>query len=325
MTNLKDIAQAAGVSAITVSRVMNDSGKVKPVTRARINKIMRDTGYTPNMAAKNLMAKRTGVIDIYIPEMLDLSDPFMMHFILGVSEALSGHLYSFLIKRSWATEHRCDGYIVTGLLTGEIADFYAKARAQDLPAVLFGHTDIAEVDFYDVDSAAGGELAVRYLLENGHRRIAMINSDERKDYAIDRYSGYVRSLAAAGIKLNPALVVCAPPSADGGKAAAKELFDRSGGGGFTAIFCATDALAIGAINAINERGLRVPEDISVVGFDGLGRQFLAGTLLTTIAQPVIEMGKALANTLVCRIRGDTARTAGFMAPTLLLGKSVRKI
>jgi LacI family transcriptional regulator len=322
MINLKDIAEASHVSVITVSRALNQPDKLKPETRKRIEKVMRSMAYIPNMAAKNLVAKRSGVIDIYIPEYIDLSNPFMMYFIVGVSEVLSEHMCSFLVKRSWAKEHSCDGYIVTGLYTNEIDDFYSRAKAMDRRVVLFGHTDIEEVDWYDVDNVLGGEMAIAYLLQNNHRKIAMINTDENKDYTIDRHTGYVKALQKAGLEVDPRFVITAPNTLNGGKAAAKELLSR---GKFTAIFCAADPLAVGAINGINEAGLRVPGDISIIGFDGLGQQFLSEPHITSIRQPVAEVGKILAETLINRIKGNKNRTTGSLQPELLLGKSVRKI
>ncbi|MDR1948784.1 MAG: LacI family transcriptional regulator [Spirochaetaceae bacterium] len=320
MTKLKDIAEASHVSVITVSRAINQPEKLKAETRKRIEEIMTSMAYIPNMAAKNLAAKRSGIIDIYIPEYIDLGNPFMMHFIVGVSEVLSDHMYSFLVKRSWAKEHSCDGYVVTGLFTDEIDEFYSRAKVKNRPVVLFGHTDIEEVDWYDVDNVLGGEMAVDYLIQNNHRKIAMINTDENKDYTLDRYTGYAKALQKAGIGVDPRFVIKAPNTLNGGKSAVKELFAR---GNFTAIFCAADPLAVGAVNAIIEAGLRVPEDISIIGFDGLGQQFLSDPHITSIRQPVAEVGKILAETLINRIKGNTNRTSGYMPPELLLGKSVK--
>ncbi|MDR0377780.1 MAG: LacI family transcriptional regulator, partial [Spirochaetaceae bacterium] len=207
MRNLKDIARAAKVSTITVSRVVNTPEKVKPATKERIERIMRDMAYTPNMAAKNLVSNRTGIIDVYVPENIELNSPFVMHFIAGISEALSEELYSFLIKRSWKRNHSCDGYIVTGLLTEEIHDFYSRAQERNLPVALFGHTDIEQIDCFDVDNVQGAVLATEHLIQMGHRSIALINTDENKDYTVDRLQGYKNALSRAGIAFNPALTI----------------------------------------------------------------------------------------------------------------------
>ncbi|MHB9293347.1 putative HTH-type transcriptional regulator DegA [Hollandina sp. SP2] len=322
MKNLKDIAKAAAVSSITVSRVINSPEKVKPETRERIEKIMRSMDYTPNMAAKNLVSKRTGIIDVYVPENIDLNTPFIMYFIAGISEGLSEDLYSFLIKRSWKRDHRCDGYIVTGLLTEEIYDFYSHAQARNLPVALFGHTDIEEIDCFDVDNVLGAVLAVDHLIQMGHRNIAFINTDENKDYAADRFQGYKNALSEAGMGFNPALAIRAKNTIQGGNLGMKTLLRF---GGFTAVFCTTDIMAIGVINALHEAGLRVPEDLSVVGFDGLGIHRLTEPPITTIRQPVFEIGKKLARRLVGRIGGSQERMTGFLPPELLPGKSVNSV
>jgi LacI family transcriptional regulator len=319
LRGLKDIAKASGFSIITVSRAINCPEKLKPETKKRIQEIMDSTHYIPNMAARNLAAKRTGIIDVYIPERIDINNPFMMHFIAGVSEVLSEQMYSFLIKSSWKKNHSCDGYIVTGLDTNEINDFYARASAQNLPVVLFGHTDIQEVDWFDVDNVAGAEGAVNYLIQHKHTKIAMINSDENKDYTIDRFMGYTRALKQSGVGLNPRLILKAPNTMIGGKNAVKKLL---GAEEFSAVFCATDPLAAGAISGITGQGLKVPGNISVMGFDGLGIQFLADPHITTMRQPVVEAGRTLAGMMIDKINGNKERITGFLRPELLPGSSV---
>ena len=123
MATLKDVARIAQVSPITVSRVINTPEKVKPATRERVRRVMSSLQYIPNVAAKNLVTKRSGIIDVFVPESIDLSDPFVMQFIAGVSNVLSRRMYSFLILRDRTREHFCDGYIVTGLLKNEILEF----------------------------------------------------------------------------------------------------------------------------------------------------------------------------------------------------------
>lgn len=322
MKNLKDIAKAAEVSSITVSRVINTPDKVKPETKRRVEKILCDMGYTPNMAAKNLVSKRTGVIDVYVPEDIDLHSPFIMHFIAGISEVLSEELYSFLIKRSWKRNHSCDGYIVMGLLTEEIHDFYSRAQEKNLPVVLFGHTDIEEIACFDVDNLLGALIATNHLIQMGHRNIALINTDENKDYTVDRLQGYKNALSAAGLAFNPDLTIRTKNTVHGGNLGMKALMAR---GGFTAVFCVTDLMAIGVMNALYETGMRIPEDMSIVGFDGLGFHHLTNPLLTTIRQPVFEIGKKLARIITRRIQEGNERITGFLPPELLPGKSVKLI
>jgi LacI family transcriptional regulator len=322
MANIKDIAKAARVSAITVSRVINGREKVKTETKQRVKKIMTEMAYIPNMAAKNLVSKRTGIIDVYIPESIDLSNPFVMHFIAGISEVLSEQMYSFLIRRSLLKEHSCDGYIVTGLRTNEINDFYAYAQTRNRPIALFGHTAIAQVTCMDVDNVLGAVMVVNYLIQNHHTRIGLINVDEDKDYTLDRYIGFKKALDEAKIGGTDEFVIKTANSVNGGNTAAKALLDR---GRFTALFCATDTIAIGAVNAIVEAGLRVPQDISIVGFDGLGHHLLTEPHITTVRQPVFEIGKRLAQVVVGRINGNDCRAEGLLPPELIPGKSVNRL
>jgi LacI family transcriptional regulator len=322
MANIKDIAKAAQVSAITVSRVVNKHEKVNAETKRRVEKAMAEMAYVPNMAARNLVSKRTGIVDVYIPESIDLSNPFVMHFIAGISEVLSEKMCSFLIRRSLQKEHSCDGYVVTGLLTNEIDDFCAYAQMRNRPVVLFGHTNIVQVNCMDVDNILGAAMAVNYLIQNNHTRIGFINVDEYKDYTLDRYIGFKNALENAGIEENEKLIIKTVNSVNGGNIATKSLLER---GPFSALFCATDTIAIGAVNAITEAGLQVPQDISIVGFDGLGHHLLTEPHITTIRQPIFEIGKKLSQVLIDKINGNTYRIEGLFRPELIPGKSVTRL
>lgn len=171
--------------------------------------------YVPNVAARHLATNRSGIIDIFVPENIDLSNPFVMHLVAGISEVLSERLYSFLILRNRDREHLCDGYIVTGLLKNEISEFYRYASERSRPVVLFGHTALPDVDCIDVDNTLGGRIAVEHLIENGHRRIAMINVREDKDYTLDRLEGYRTALRENGLEVDESIVVSAPNNAEG--------------------------------------------------------------------------------------------------------------
>lgn len=319
MSTLKDVAQIAGVAPITVSRVVNDPDSVKEKTRTRVLAAMAELRYAPNAAAKNLVTKRSGVIDVFVPESIDLSNPFVMHLIAGISKTLSKHMYSFLILRNRKREHLCDGYIVTGLLKDEIKEFEKYAAERQRPLVLFGHTELPDVDCIDVDNIAGAKMATEYLISKGHRSIAMMNVDEDKDYASDRLDGYRLALLEHGLPCEETSVVYAPNDVDGGAQAARRLLAF---GGFTAIFCATDTMAIGAASEIAKAGLSIPDDISLIGFDGLGHQLLATPRLTSIQQPIYEMGKTLAQALLDRLDGKTEKISSLVEPVLLEGQSV---
>jgi len=320
MATLKEVADLAGVAPMTVSRVINNPDLVKEKTRIKVEAAMKELRYTPNIAAKSLATNRCGVIDVFIPESIDLSNPFVMHFIAGISSVLSEHYYSFLILRNRNREHQCDGYIVTGLLKNEIQEFAQFANERNRPVVLFGHTDIQEVDCLDVDNIAGAKVAVSHLIQQGHRKIAMVNVLEDKDYTVDRLEGYKQALQESGIEFDPNLVLYTPNHVDGGEAAVEELLKQDN---VTAVFCATDTIAIGVASKLRNMGYSIPDDISLVGFDGLGHQLLANPAITTIKQPVYELGAMLANTLLDRLNGRKERVNRMVSPALMIGQSDR--
>ena len=255
------------------------------------------------------------------PQNIDLSNPFVMHFIAGISEALSAHMYSFMIRRDRDTEHLSDGYIVTGLMKNEIYEMYGYAKERNRPIVLFGHTDIPDVSCIDVDNIAGARDITEYLLKAGHRNIAMINVDEDKDYTVDRLAGFQNAVGGYGVDAAGCPVLYALNNAQGGYGAALALIESNPE--MTAVFCATDTLALGAVRAFAEAGKRVPEDISVVGFDGLGHHLLTNPRITTVQQPVFEVGKMLADTLIGRIQGKNETVKTLIKPQLIIEESVR--
>ena len=293
MSTLKDVARKAQVSPITVSRVINTPEKVKAETCERV-RVMSSLQYIPNVAAKNLVAKRSGIIDVFVPESIDLSNPFVMHFIAGISNVLSRRMYSFLILRDRSREHFCDGYIVTGLLKNEILEFHEYASQRSRPITLFGHTELQDVDCIDVDNIRGAKNVVDRLIKAGHCRIGMINVLENKDYTADRYAGYECAIEDAGIPVDPTLVIQAENSVEGGCSAAK-------------------------------MGLRVPEDFSLAGFDGLGHHLLCTPHVTTVPQPVYEIGERLAKTLLDRLDGSQKRICELVVPEVVEGQSVETV
>lgn len=318
MSTINDVARIAKVSAITISRVINTPEIVKEKTRNRVLKAMEEVQYTPNPAAKALVSKRIGIIDVYIPESIDLSNPFVMHFIGGISEALSKQMYSFMILRNRDLEHKCDGYIVTGLLRAEINEMYQYAKERKRPIALFGHTDTSDIDCIDVDNVEGTREITNYVLDKGHRNLRMIDVNEDKIYTDDRYEGYCLALKDHNIPGNREMIL-AVNNVEGGYSATQEILkDRS----ITAIICATDDIAIGAIRAVSDAGLRVPEDVTITGFDGLGHHLLSKPLISTVHQPVYEIGKMLADILVKKINGNTQRVNQYIKPELLIQDSI---
>jgi LacI family transcriptional regulator len=161
------------------------------------------------------------------------------------------------------------------------------------------------------------------LIRNGHRNIAMINVDEDKDFTVDRALGFTRALEAASIDASACPRHTAENNVNGGYAAMKRILAEDPG--CTAVFCATDTLAIGAANAIVKAGKKIPQDVSLVGFDGLGHDLLVRPNVTTVHQPVYEIGMRLAETLIARLNGGKVRVKTLVEPELILRESVSSI
>ena len=318
MATIKDVARAAGVSTMTVTRVLNCPECVREETKKRVTQVMNSLHYSPNFAAKHLVSNRTGIIDVYIPEKVDLSNPFFSHLIIGVSQVLSDNMYSLMILRNFNPNHKCDGYIVSGLEKGELDVFRDLAAGQNRPLILFGHTDYEDIDCIDVDNVLGAKLATGHLLDLGHRKIAMINVDENKDYTTDRLNGYKQALEEHNLPFDETAVIYAENSPAGGAKAMSQLLEQNA---VSAVFCATDTLAIGAISEINKRNLTVPDDIAIMGFDGLGHNLLSTPTITSIRQPVYEIGGLLAQSLLDKLNGSTDRICQLIAPVFLEGGS----
>lgn len=320
---LEDVATLAGVSTITVSRVINSPELVKPATREKVERALAELNYVQNPVARALASNKIGIVAVYIPASIDLTNPFVMHFVAGISEVLSKHVYSFLIRRELDSEHLCDGYIATGLLKDEVSRIYQYTHERKRPLVLFGHNDNPDIDCIDVDNVAGAQKVTEVLLSNGHRNLAMINVNEDKDYTVDRALGFARALQSAGIDPATRPQLSTNNNVDGGYAAMKSILVEHPD--CTGVFCATDTLAIGAANAIVKAGKKIPQDFSLVGFDGLGHDLLVRPNVTTVHQPVYEIGMRLAEALIARLNGSKKRVKQLVEPQIILRESVSQV
>lgn len=317
---LEDVATLAGVSTITVSRVINSPELVKPATREKVERALAELNYVQNPVARALASNKIGIVAVYIPATIDLTNPFVMHFVAGISEVLSKHVYSFLIRRELDSEHLCDGYIATGLLKDEVSRIYQYTHERKRPLVLFGHNENPDIDCIDVDNVAGAQKVTEVLLANGHHHIAMINVNEDKDYTVDRALGFARALQQAGIDPAACPQLSTSNNVDGGYATMKSILAEHPD--CTGVFCATDTLAIGAANAIVKTGKKIPQDFSLVGFDGLGHDLLVRPNVTTVHQPVYEIGMRLAEALIARLDGSKKRVKQLVEPQIILRESV---
>jgi DNA-binding LacI/PurR family transcriptional regulator len=301
---LKDVAELAGVSVKTVSNVVNGHSYVKAENRRRVEEALAATGYRPNLGARNLRRGRTGFIALVVPE---LSIPYFGELAGLVITAAGGHDWNVLIEQTQGTRdreraalaslgpHMIDGAILSPQAL-ESEDF--AGLASGVPLVLLGeHAVDVPVDHVAIDNVLAARTAVGHLAGIGRRRIAAIGDNPRRGTAALRMRGYRMALEEAGLPCRAELVVPATEyhRADGA-AAMRHLLDLPEPP--DSVFCFNDLLAIGALRAIAERGLRVPEDIAIVGFDNTEESAYSTPSLTTIAPDK----SAIAQTAVDLIR-----------------------
>lgn len=295
MATMKDVALATGVSLITVSRVINSPELVAEKTRRKVELSMSELGFVPNHAARALAQNNTRTVHLYVPRFMGISEPFMMNLIAGVSEELSKSYYLFLIRRDLEFYQRCDGVIVMGLARNEENIFADKLAA---PFVLFGKTDM-DYDCIDIDNQKGAVMLTDYIISRGHKKIGFLMLNINQRYAFERLDGYKSALEKSNIPFNKNHIKYVVNSEQDAYQKAYELFRDEK---VTALFCCNDLLAIGAFRAAEELGLRIPDDVSVAGFDGLTFDLIPKVPLTTVKQPVYEAGKALAERMLKRLK-----------------------
>ena len=308
---LEQVAALAGVSRATVSRVVNGSPKVLPDTVAAVERAIVELGYVPNRAARALVTRRTDSVALVVPEPDSrvFSDPFFAGILRGVSSALAptSSQLVLLIEPSAGDDQRLLRYLRGGHVDGAIIvshhgrDNVLQELAQlPLPIVFSARPLGVEVPVasVDVDNVAGARTAVEYLLSKGRRKLGTVAGPVDMTAGIDRLTGYRQVMAAEGLA---EAVAYGDFTADGGEQAALKLFaehpDLDG------VFVANDLMATAALRVLSQLGKRVPEDVSVVGFDDSVVATTTTPKLTTVRQPVVQLGTRLAEILLAKIGG----------------------
>jgi LacI family transcriptional regulator len=308
---IEEIADLADVSRSTVSRVLNNHPSVRPSVRERVQQVIQEQHYTPRAAARSLASRRTNVVGLFIPRSAAqiFSDPFFPHVIQGITEACSSRGYFLLLSMVTAERehdfyervlrgHHVDGLI---MMSSDIDDPILPLLIRDESAlVLVGrHPYLADVSSADVENRDGAAQAVSHLIDLGHQRIATITGPLYMVAAMDRRDGYKQALAEVAIPIRPELIVESDFTQAGGYHAMRQVLDLPERP--TAIFAASDVMAAGALRAIHEAGLSVPEDMSLVSFDDLPLASILTPPLTTVHQPLHDLGAAAADMLLDRL------------------------
>jgi DNA-binding LacI/PurR family transcriptional regulator len=305
--SIKDIARAAKVSHPTVSRALSDSPLVKSETAKRIRQIAASLGYRPSAIARSLATKRTKTIGVVVTS---IADPFIADVISGVEEAANDHGYSVFLANSNANpdrevkvvhsfhERRVDGILVTASRVGAL---YVPLLSQlKVPIVLINnqHPDETDEFIYSVtiDNIKASIEVMRHLIGLGHKRIAYIGDRGGLQSDNERLAGYRQGLALAEYPFLPELIVQGDGKPEGGGEAMEQLLALPNPP--TAVFCYNDMSALGALRTLHGRGIKVPEDLSLVGFDDLAIASYTCPLLTTVSQPKQRMGRMAMEILI---------------------------
>ena len=305
---LEDIARQAGVSRSTVSRVVNESPDVRETVRKRVLDVIQDAGYQPHAAARALASQRSGTIGLVLPHSVSFffTDPYYPHLTKGIAQACNQYdqtLALFLVGSKedeekifprLARKGFLDGVIVQSGHHGEqwIIGRFLDAK---LPMVIAGRPFRADnVSYIDIDNVSAASLAVSHLIRLGRKRIALITGPTNSTVGIDRKQGYLKAITERGREVDEALVAEGDFTEAGGYYSMQRLLLAKP----DAVFAASDIMALGAIRAGREAGLRVPDDLAVVGFDDLPIATVSGIQLTTFRQPVVQFGAKAVEVLI---------------------------
>lgn len=311
--NIKRIAELAGVSKATVSRVLNDYPHISPELRERVLQVISETGYARNPIARMLTANRSNMIGLVIPTgaKFVFSDPYFPKLTEGISRAANQHnltlsLFLFHSEDDGVTTIRniiangmFDGLLVTGdRIDDEILPLLIK---HDVRFVLIGRSlHHADIHYIDSDNYAGGMLATRHLIQRGYRRIGIVAVDHNIA-GVDRLNGYRQALEDHGIAYDPALVAYGDFSMDSGARGVEALLLQKP----DAIFVVSDTMALGALRLLRERQIRVPDDMGIMSFDDLPPAIQADPQLSTIRQPIDQQGALAVETILQLIENPT--------------------
>lgn len=329
VVTLEMVAQAAGVSPSTVSRILNCTATVSAEKQANVEAAIKKLGFRPNPVARGLAGGRTLSVGVVTQT---ISSPFYGEALLGIEDELERAGYIPLFVSGHWTEaeerkaidalmsRRVDGLIV---LAGRLPNSALLGYAKRVPMVVVGR-DLQGPQLFSLgfDNRAGAMLATQHLLDCGHKRVAFIAGDRGHEDALEREAGYRQALQQAGITFDPALVLPGDFTEGGGLLAVNRLLDSHVP--FTAIFASNDQAAIGAALGLYRRNIRVPDDVSLVGFDDVAPARFAIPPLTTVRQSVYETGAQAAVAMLELLKGD-APSAQLPPPTLVPRESTRRI
>lgn len=313
-----DVAKVAGVSTATVSRALNGTGQIAPATQTAIEQAVAELGYRPNAIARSLVTKSTQTIAFMLP---DITNPFYASLVSGIQQLALKRGYTMLLCTTEGDPQREEQYLnllrgsqVAGALVDGLVlppEQIARIVEEGFPIVCLDR-DINSplVPLVQVDNRLGAQLATEYLLSLGHRVIAHVAGAPELRISEERATGYTKAIAAAGVDPDEGLIAVGGFTVEGGYEATQALLAARPQ--VSAIFAANDLSALGAINAIAATGRRVPDDVSVVGFDDLRLSAFMSPPLTTIHQPAHEIASCATQILIDLTHGREVRKLHYL-------------
>jgi LacI family transcriptional regulator, repressor for deo operon, udp, cdd, tsx, nupC, and nupG len=312
---IQDVAKLADVSTATVSRALATPERVSPEARARVLEAIAKTGYVPNPAARTLRSQKTYMVLVVLP---DLANTFFSKILRGIEETLFEAGYGMIISdldgspekeahfAAFTAAGRVDGAVLlNGHLFGQSREGEGQPARITIPLVaLCEAIPGADIPQIEIDNRAAASRMTQHLASLGHRRIAYVSGPANNILERERFQGFKDGLEAAGLPYDPALILPGDYTIEAGVRAGHDLVARSTRP--TAVFCTSDEMAIGLMRTLFSAGLRIPEDISVAGFDDIEFAAVAEPSLTTIHQPRRELGQAAASALIDLLQGRSS-------------------
>jgi DNA-binding LacI/PurR family transcriptional regulator len=310
---LEAVARVANVSRATASRVVNGDRRVGDSARSAVEAAVRQLGYIPNRAARSLVTRRSDSVAVVIPEPTGqvFGDPFFPRLLRGISEALAEAELQLvlLMPQGRSDERRVERYLAAGHSDGVLLvslhgsdPLPADLQARGIAVVVGGRPPAGGITYVDVDNRGGAIRAVEHLVARGRAAVATIAGPEDMAPGADRLAGYRDALVAAGRSVDERLVERADFTLDGGREAMRRLLERVPN--LDAVFVASDLMAVGALAALHEAGRRVPEDVALVAFDDSPLAASAQPALSSVRQPIEEMGREMARLLLRIVRRE---------------------
>lgn len=317
---MEDIARLCGVSRQTVHAALNDKPGVSASTRDRILEVVKKYNYQPNRIATTLLGKTTNLVGVTI---LNIRNPFFAELIQGINQVLREENLHIIFFETTSKEEEVEAienllsYQVAGIIVCPIQEesrtkHFEALTLRRLPFVSVGPIRGLDASYVEVEAREAGYLATNYLAGRGHRRICHLQGPKKIISAGERALGFVQALMERQIPFNDSSIAGGGETTREGYQAAREVLSRPAGERPTAIVCFNDVVAIGVYEAALELGLSIPGDLSIIGCDNIEITHLLAPPLTTIALPIMEMGRSAAEMLLSRIR--TPQEAG--APTV---------